>query len=147
MIKLSSILRNIHNCWLVSCCTARGSSTRFSLLSNTKVEAPKYFLFTEKFLCIENKEHFLFIYPLTQPQMANQQNISCERKTISGYQQTRDYSFQTACEMTSHRCHFPWQLSAKNYETKKGFQLNKKIWESVYMFWRLKYWPVIFIVV
>ena len=41
------------------CCTARGSSTRFSLVGPTKVKACKSFLFTVKFPCIENKEHLI----------------------------------------------------------------------------------------
>ena len=34
---------------------ARGSSTELSLVGPAKVKAPKSFLFTEKFPCIENK--------------------------------------------------------------------------------------------
>ena len=43
------------------CCAARGSDTRFSLVGPTNVKACKSFLFTEKFSCIENKEHCLIL--------------------------------------------------------------------------------------
>ena len=43
---------------LSRCCTARGSSTRFSLLGPTKIKGYKSFLFTEKFPCIK-KEHLV----------------------------------------------------------------------------------------
>ena len=42
----------------------RGSCTRFSLVYPTKVKASKSFLFTEKFPCIENKEHLLDLLKL-----------------------------------------------------------------------------------
>ena len=43
----------------LSRCRARRSGTAFSWVSLTKVEARKYFLFTEKFPFIENKELLL----------------------------------------------------------------------------------------
>ena len=42
---------------LLGYCTARGSGNVFSRVGLTKVEAHKSSLFTEKFPCIENKEH------------------------------------------------------------------------------------------
>ena len=45
---------------LLKCSTAlRGSSNWFSKVSSTKVKGGLYFLFTEPFPCIENKEHLI----------------------------------------------------------------------------------------
>ena len=41
--------------WLLRCSKARGSSTGLSLVSPTKVNARKSFLFTEGFLKVEKK--------------------------------------------------------------------------------------------
>ena len=38
---------------ILRCCTARGSSTRFTLVGSTKLKAHKSFPFTEKLPCIE----------------------------------------------------------------------------------------------
>ena len=46
-------------CQWSRCCTAKGFNTGFSLVGPTKVKAHKSFLFTEKFPCIEDKEHLL----------------------------------------------------------------------------------------
>ena len=53
-----SLLHYIYS-WLSRCCTARGSSTRFSQVGPTRFKTHKSFLLTEKFPCIENKEHLL----------------------------------------------------------------------------------------
>ena len=47
------------NSQLSRCWIARGSYSKFSLVGPTKVKARKSFLLTEKFPCIENKEHLL----------------------------------------------------------------------------------------
>ncbi len=47
--------------WLSRCSTARGSSTRLSLVGTTKVKACKSFLFTEGSPEVENKEQLFDI--------------------------------------------------------------------------------------
>ena len=42
--------------WLLRCCTARGSTTRLTLVGPTMVRASKSFLFTEMFPSIENTD-------------------------------------------------------------------------------------------
>ena len=49
---------NMHSL-LSRCCTARGSSTRFSLVSPSKLYGSLVFSIHCKFPCIENKEHML----------------------------------------------------------------------------------------
>ena len=50
--------------WLLLCSTARGFSTRLSLVGPTEVKARKSFLFNEGSLKFENKEH-LFDFVVT----------------------------------------------------------------------------------
>ena len=64
--KCGSTLLNISSSTLSRCCTSKWSSTRFSLVGPTKVKARKSYLFSEKFLYIENKDTLKDKYTLRQ---------------------------------------------------------------------------------
>ena len=74
-----NVVALVNYSWLSKCCTARESSYRFSLVGLTKVKARKYFLFTENFTCIENKEHlldFVITFILQSPLIRKQSVMS-----------------------------------------------------------------------
>ena len=49
------------NSWLLILSAARGLFTRFTLVCPTKVKAGKSFVFIQKFLIVENKEHLFIV--------------------------------------------------------------------------------------
>ena len=68
---------DVSNSRLSRCSTARGSSTRLSLVGHTKVKVCKSFLFTEDSLEVETKEHlFDFVVTLYYQKFEDEKIIS-----------------------------------------------------------------------
>ena len=87
--------------WLSKCCTARESSYRFSLVGLTKVKARKYFLFTENFTCIENKEHLLdFVITFILQHFASMLYpvVKCHNQLLPYWQYKANRSFSSKCD-------------------------------------------------
>ena len=99
------------------CSTAKGSSTRLSLVGLTKVQACKSFLFTEGSLKVEDKEYLVdFVVTLYSTQL----NFLCTLLAI--------LSILTPCHINTSR-----RLNGKNLTTKCMWQnllLQSRTWHG-----------------